>query len=88
MIDYFRPVSIKLLKWNEFMILVITRIWDLKKKKNQPIVNQVLKILIQFPHTISLKPMDSFGTWRKFKINIFLLLRQNFIELYELLMPC
>ena len=35
-----------------------------------------------------LKPMDSLGTWRKMKIYIFALLMQNFIELYELLMPC
>ena len=37
----------------------------------------------------SLKPMDSFGTcMAKMKIYIFFLLMQNFIELYELLMPC
>ena len=35
-----------------------------------------------------LKPMDSFGRWRKLKFFIFVLLMQNFIELYELLMPC
>ena len=33
-------------------------------------------------------PMDSFGTWRKLKLILFFLLMQNFIELYELLMPC
>ena len=31
-----------------------------------------------------LKPMDSFGKWRKW----YFLLMQNFIGLYELLMPC
>ena len=30
--------------------------------------------------------MDSFGTWRKWKLILFLM--QNFIVLYELLMPC
>ena len=35
----------------------------------------------------NLKPMDSFGTWQKMKIYIFALLMQNFIELYELLVP-
>ena len=35
-----------------------------------------------------LKPMDSFGTWRKLKLIYIFLLMQNFIELYELLMPC
>ena len=39
--------------------------------------------------TTFLKPMDSFGTcMTKMKIYIFALLMQNFIELYELLMPC
>ena len=37
--------------------------------------------------TFALKPMDSFGTWRKWKLTYFLLM-QNFIELYELLTPC
>ena len=38
---------------------------------------------------IGLKPMDSFGTcMAKMKINIYFLLMQNFIGLYELLMPC
>ena len=32
--------------------------------------------------------MDSFGTSWKIKIYIFALLMQNFIELYELSMPC
>ena len=36
----------------------------------------------------SLKPMDSFGTWRKLKIKYFFWFMHNFIELYELLMPC
>ena len=33
-----------------------------------------------------LKPMDSFGTWQKWKLIYFLM--QNFIKLYEVLMPC
>ena len=46
---------------------------------------------------MTLKPMDSFGTFSKMKISIFFFfflggggggLMQNFIELYELLMPC
>ena len=32
--------------------------------------------------------MDSFGYMAKVKIYIFALLMQNFIELYEILMPC
>ena len=35
----------------------------------------------------SLKPMDSFGIWQK-KIEKFFFLLHNFIDLYELLLPC
>ena len=36
----------------------------------------------------SLKPMDSFGTWRKWKLVYIFLLMHNIIEVAELLMPC
>ena len=38
--------------------------------------------------TIGLKPMDSFGTWQKWKLIKKIWLMQDLIELYELLMPC
>ena len=66
-----------------------TLFWE----ENCKLVNQTLqyrnKFNQQFHRLPSLKPMDSFGTWRKLKIyRPIYFFMQNFIELYELLMPC
>ena len=52
-------------------------------------VNIAINFSLHFHFTYAcIKANGEFGYMAKMKINIYFLLMQNFIELYELLMPC